>query len=330
MTFEVHQSQIKLYRRCAKAHHYRYAENLERRKHSVPPFVGTILHEMLDARVRKHAKPWDIYRKYKEEHKKLWKAEQEEYGDIPATIKAIYKGYLRRWGNDGLVYVDSEISFRAELAPGIELLGTLDKIAEDGYRRILMDHKFHKNLPGPEHRFSDIQTVLYFWGWNVSHEKSERVDSIMWDYGRMKAPTIPEELKKGGLSKRANIDTDVFTYRQRLQELGLPEKPYRDFLKTLEGKERTFFERVPLAAPSKKLIASVVEDAKLTALAARKALRTGRAPRSMSGFNCNGCEFRTLCEAEVRGLDAKFVRKKDYTERDPKERRYGKDFEQAA
>lgn len=330
MTFEVHQSQIKLARKCLKAHHYRYAENLERKKHSVPPFVGTILHEMLDARVRGHAKPWDIYKKYKLDFRKLWDAEKEEYGDIPAMIKAIYKGYLRRWKGDGLVYVDSEVSFRAPLSPSIDLLGTLDKIAEGDGRRILIDHKFHKNLPGPDHRFSDIQTVLYYWGWNETHRSDERLDSIMWDYGRMKAPTVPEELKAGGLSKRANIDTDVFTYRKRLAELGLDEKPYRQFLKTLEGKERTFFERVPLPAPSKHLIKAVVEDARLTAIMARKALRTGRAPRSMSGFNCNGCEFRTLCEAEVRGLDHKFVRKKEYKERDPKERRYGKDFEQAA
>lgn len=328
--FEVHQSQIKLFRRCAKAHHYRYAENLERKKRAIPPFVGTILHEMLDAKVRGHADPWDIYKYYKNSYRKLWEAEKEEYGDVPALVKAIYKGYWRRWKDDGLVYTHSEISFKAELTPKIVLVGTLDKIAEDGNRRILIDHKFHKNLPGPDHRFSDIQTVLYFWGWNASHAADERLDGLMWDYGRMKAPAIPQLLKNGQLSKRANIDTDVYTYRKAIENNGLKEKSYRKFLKTLEGKERTFFERVPLPAPPKALIKSVVEDARLSAIAAKKALRTGKAPRSMSGFNCNGCEFRTVCEAEVRGLDAKFVRKRDYKQRDEKERRYGEDFEQAA
>jgi hypothetical protein len=154
----------------------------------------------------------------------------------------------------------------------------------------------------------------------------------MWDYGRMKAPAVPEVLKNGQLSKRVNIDTDVYTYRKTLRENGIPEKGYRDILKKLEGKERTFFERVPLPAPSKHLIKEVVEDARQWALIAKKALRTGKAPRSMSGFNCNGCEFRTLCEAEIRGLDAKFIRKKDYEIRDenPKERKHGEDFEQAA
>lgn len=329
MIFEVHQSQIKLARKCLRAHHYRYAENLEPKRPRVAPFIGTILHEMLDARVRGHKEPWDIYRAYKQKWRSLFEAEREEYGDIPAMLKAIYKGYLRRWKDDGLIYVASEVSFRASLSPTIDLVGTLDKIALDRSRRILIDHKFHKNLPGPNDRFADIQTVLYYWGWNESHSRDERLDSIMWDYGRMKAPAIPKVLKNGGLSKRANIDTDVHTYRAAIREAGLSENRYRDILKRLEGKERTFFERVPLPPPSKHLMREVVEDARQWAVIARKSLKTGKAPRSMSGFNCNGCEFRKLCEAEVRGYDSKFIRKKDFKQRDEKERRYG-EIEEAA
>jgi hypothetical protein len=137
----------------------------------------------------------------------------------------------------------------------------------------------------------------------------------------MKAPTIPEVLKNGELTKRANIDTDAHTYRKAIRENGLSEKPYRGFLKTLEGKERTFFERVRLPAPPKGLIEKVVEDARATAVMTHALNQAGITPRSMSGFNCSGCEFRALCEAEVRGLDAKFVRKRDYQVREQGESR---------
>lgn len=325
-------SEIRLARKCLRAHHYRYKERLRRKRPSRPGFVGTILHEMLDARVRSQlgegdqVGPWDVYRHYKKKYKKLFREEQEEFGDVPALVKSIYKGYWRRWKDDGLVYVASEVEFRVPLTDKIELLGYIDKIVEDIHqRRFVMDHKFHRVIPGPEDRFSDIQTVLYLWAWNLSQEKEDRVDGVLWDYGRMKAPTVPEVLKNGELSKRANIDTDVHTYREAIRENGLHEKPYRAFLKGLEGKDRTFFERVPLPAPSKHLIGEVVEDARQWALIAKKALRTGKAPRSQSGFNCNRCEFRTLCEAEVRGLDHKFIRKKDYEirEENPKEKKYG-------
>lgn len=326
-------SEIKLARKCLRAHHYRYKERLRRKRPNRPALVGTILHDMLDARVKFNKEAaWDVFKKYKKEFRKLFREEQEEFGDVPSIVKAIYKGYWRRWKDDGLIYTASEVEFRVGLTKDIELLGYIDKITEDNLRRFLMDHKFHKNIPGPDHRFSDIQTVLYFWGWNESHKKADHVDGIIWDYGRMKAPTIPDLLKNGQLSQRANIDTDWTTYVQAIKENGLHLRDYSKMANLLAGKERTFFERVPLPAPPKVMIQEVVEDARQSAIMAKKALRTGKAPRSMSGFNCNGCEFRTLCEAEVRGLDAKFVRKKDYEIRDkePKEKKYGEDFEQAA
>lgn len=320
------QSEIKLSRKCRKAHWYRYGERLARRRPNRPALVGTILHEMLDAKVKGGAgAPWAVLEKYRVQYAKLFREEQEEFGDIPQLAKAIYKGYWRRWKDSGLVFLESEVEFRIELAPKIELVGFIDKIAEDRLR-FVTDHKFHKNLPGPDDRFSDIQTVLYFWVWNELHTgRGNRVDGILWDYGRMKAPAVPEVLKRGGLSKRANIDTDVHTYREALRKNGIPEKGYRDILKKLEGKDRTFFERVPLPAPSKHLIKEVVADARESAIQAKKDLdKGGKVPRSMSGFNCKGCEFRPLCEAEVRGLDSKFIRKKEYVNRDEvKEKKYG-------
>ena len=168
-------------------------------------------------------------------------------------------------------------------------------------------------IPGPQERFSDIQTVLYFWGWNQSHSKDKQLDGIIWDYGRQKAPAIPELLKTGRLTMRANIDTDQHTYLQTIKDNALSEKPYRAFLKTLEGKERTFFERVSLPAPAMSLVQTVVEDARASAVIFQNLTKAGVAPRSMNGFNCNHCDFRSICEAEVRGLDAKFIRKRDFT-----------------
>jgi hypothetical protein len=184
-----------------------------------------------------------------------------------------------------------------------------------------MDHKFHKVLPGPDDRFSDIQTVLYFWLYNKVVPKRKRANGVLWDYGRMKAPSVPDVLKSGELSKKAKIDTDAFTYKQAIKEHGLKVKDYAEMLKKLEHRDKTFFERVPLPSPSEALVERVVEDARQTA-AIRAKLGPDVAPRNMSGFNCKTCDFRTLCEAEVRGLDADFVRKRDYKRRE--KNRHGK------
>lgn len=313
-------SEIKLGRKCMRAHRYRYVENLRKKRPNRPAFVGTILHEMLHNWVRSkqisHWKTdaWDVLAKYEKEYKKLFKEEQEEFGDIPTLAAAIFEGYLRRWRHDGWHYEDSEVSFQTDLADEIRLIGVIDKIIVDkNRRRFLVDHKFHRVIPGPQERFADIQTVLYFWGWNQSHSRDKQLDGIIWDYGRQKAPAIPQLLKNGSLTQRANIDTDVHTYRQAIRENGLSEKPYRKLLKALEGKEHTFFERVPLPAPVPKLVESVVQDARASAVIFKNLTKAGVAPRSMSGFNCNHCDFRAICEAEVRGLDVNFVRKRDYT-----------------
>jgi hypothetical protein len=328
-------SEIKLARKCAKAHDYRYGQRLRRKKPNRPQLVGTILHEMLDAYTRLRmdhnypTSPWDVWKKYRKEFKKLFLGEKEEYGDIPKVTKAVFEGYLRRWKNDGLVYIASEVEVIVPFTKKLHLKAVIDKVVQDkDGRRFLMDHKFHKTIPGPDDRFSDIQTVLYFWAWNEAHDPLDKVDGIIWDYGRMKAPTLPELLKNGALSQRSNIDTDWFTYYGEIKRLGLEERPYQKMKTLLAGKERTFFERVPLPGPSKKLVSMVVQDARTTALEARRRAAKGNAPREMSGFNCNGCEFRRLCEAEVRGLDAKFVRKRDYEVRPPHgENKYGKDIE---
>lgn len=316
------QSEVRLARRCAKAHQYKYVQNLAPRRPARPAFIGTILHEMLHAWVmcRIHdlfdKSPWDVLEKYEKEYKKLFKEERELYGDIPGIVTQIFEGYLRRWRGDDLKYIGSEVPVLTDITPDIRLIGYIDKIVEDKQgRRFLMDHKFHRTVPGPDGRFSDIQTVIYFWGYNREN-KGKELDGIIWDYGRMKAPTVPEILKNGQLTKRANLDCDAYTYLQTVKEHGLNPKDYKDIIKKLEGKERTFFERVYLPAPSKKLVENVIEDARQTVIVAKTLSKRGIAPRNMDERICNSCDYRSLCEAEVRGLDADFVRKKEYKDRD--------------
>ncbi len=176
-----------------------------------------------------------------------------------------------------------------------------------------MDHKFHKNIPDAEHRFHELQLILYLWAWN--RWNAERpADGICWDYVRTTPPTEPTVLKSGELSQKASIRCDRATYEAALRRESLDPKPYAKFLKHLEKNDTMFFERVYLPAPKKAQIEAVVEDFRTTAVIIQN--MKGIAPRHMSKFNCQGCEFKQLCEAEVRGLDAKFVKKSHYQNRE--------------
>lgn len=313
-------SEVNLHRRCPKAHDYRYRQRLQRKRPITPMLVGKILHEMLHTHVlTKRNKSvtedaWDVLEKYEKVYRDFFREEQEEYGDIPGNCARLFTAYLKKYKHDDLTYEESETFVATDLATDLRFVGYIDKVAVDPQqRRWLMDHKFHKSIPDSEHRFHELQLILYLWAWN-RWRSDKPADGICWDYARTAPPTEPAVLKSGELSQKASIRCDRATYEAAIQRESLDPKPYAKFLKHLEKNDLMFFERVFLPAPKKEQIQAIVEDFRTTAVIIQKT--KGIAPRHMSKFNCQGCEFKQLCEAEVRGLDAKFVKKAHYQPRE--------------
>lgn len=317
-------SEINLYRRCPKAHDYRYRQRIQRKRPIIPMLVGKILHEMLDAHVitkrfdNVSKDAWDILEKYAQKYRTFFEEEREEYGDIPGNCERLFESYLRWYKDDDLTYEESEAFVATDLTGGkknnIRFIGYIDKVAVDGPgRRWLMDHKFNKTIPDADHRFHELQLILYIWAWN-RWNADKPADGICWDYVRTTPPTLPTILKSGGLSQKASLRCDRYTYEQMLKREKLDPKPYAKYLKHLERNDSMFFERVFLPAPKAAQIAQVVEDFRTTALTIKH--MNGIAPRHMSKFNCQGCEFLKLCEADVRGLDVNFVQKAHYKPRE--------------
>lgn len=318
-------TEVSSYRRCQKAWWYRYDKRIKRDFKGVRLVRGEILHEMLNAYVKQRmvkgyigGDPWDVLAKYAEEYATYFEAEKEMHGDIVGDCGKIFEGYLRKWRKDPLKYEASELDLFFDL-PGANLrfAGFIDKVATDREgRRWLVDHKFVATIPTANDQFMELQLLLYVWALAL-HKPELKIDGVMWDYARAKAPTEPEILKSGELSKRKNIDCDVYTYRQAIRRAGLKEEDYTDMLEMLEGKEDTFFQRSFLPKPSADMIAEVVEDFMATAAEIQaKRKPSARCVRSMSAFNCNACEFRPLCEAEVRGHDTEFILKSEYVQRE--------------
>lgn len=318
-------SEINSFRRCQKAWEYRYKTGLKRKLKGIRLFKGEILHEMLNAYVNaKLVKgfigddPWDILEGYAEKYKNYFEEEREHYGDIIGDCGAIFEGYLRKYRNDPLKYEKSEASVYFDITGKLRFAGFIDKIATDQQgRRWIVDHKFVATIPTGADRFSELQLLLYVWAWEKANPDIP-IDGVLWDYARSKAPTKPEVLKSNGqLSQRKNIDCDTYTYMRTIAENNLNPNDYVEMLKHLEGKDDTFYERVFLPKPTNHMINEVVEDFLATAEDIQIARKKGaRCARSMSPFNCSTCEFRTVCEAEVRGHDTDFVIKADYIQRE--------------
>jgi len=319
-------SQVDKFRRCQQAWAYKYRDGLKRKRKFVRMFKGSILHDMLDAHIRmrmtkgKSTKgdAWDVLAKYEEEYTTYFEEEREAGGDIIGDCGRIFEGYLRMYRKDPLRYEASEVNVYFDLPGKLpRFTGFIDKVAVDQQdRRWLMDHKFVATIPTAEDRFSELQLLLYVWAWNETHP-DEPLDGVCWDYARSKAPRVPEILKKGGLSKAKNIDTDPYTYQKAIADNNLNPNDYAEMLTHLDGKETTFYERVFLPKPTKKMIAIITDDfLETTREIQEKKKPKAHVTRSMSPFNCNTCEYRPVCEAEVRGLDAEFIIKSEFTQRE--------------
>jgi hypothetical protein len=230
-------------------------------------------------------------------------------------VDQIVRGYDERYKDEGLTYLQVEWEIRNELPGGHTFEGHIDKLAQDANGRIwVMDHKSHKQLPNEDARFSDLQLAFY-----VASCKQNDIDvsGLVWDYLRTKLPAVPEVLKNGELSKRQNIDTTWPVYLAEVKRLGLDPRDYKDMQSLLEGNEVKFYRRVWLPSPNASMIKSIVRDISVTAHEI-EFLSNHSKVRNLQK-DCTQCEFYQLCHAELRGMDAEFIRETDYVVEEPED-----------
>lgn len=321
--FHVRWSSIKTFRTCPKKYQYAWIQKLQSRKPPAPLIRGTMIGRCLDQLAdKKKFEP--ILQEYETEYGKLFKSEQEEYGDIIGEVRRIVQNYKELYKNDGLSYVkgkdkkpyeiEVESSFKIDERT-IRFTGHIDKLAMDEEGRLLiMDHKSHKAIPDANARYNDLQLLTYVWLLPLSGYANP--DGVLWDYLRTKPPTVPEVLKNGSLTKRQNLDSDYQTYLKAIEENNLDPEDYKDVLDRFkaEGGNR-YFERVKLPSPQREMIDNIVTDFKVTVINILDSEKTGQYVRNMTR-DCNRCEFYNLCQAELRGLDTDFIRKQSYKERE--------------
>lgn len=293
------QSKIKTYRRCPKAYDYKYNQGLTRRASPATLARGIVIHDMLDARVM-GKDPMERLEEYRKSYDLLWEDEAESYS-TPDDILSLYTRYCKFWAGENLDYQGlSEIEVRAEYQ-GMMFKGIIDKLPKDPQGRVwVSDHKTHKIIPDEATRFSDIQTVLYFW---ARREEGHRVDGILWDYIRTKPPTVPALLKAGGLTRRKDTDCDYDTWMKAILDNKLDPKDYQVELE--RSKSKVFFQRMYLPKPGEDLIKEVVKDFFDTA---REIKNAESFPRNMTR-DCKSCFSYPICALEVRGMDSDLVRK---------------------
>ena len=315
---KISNSKAKTWRRCQNSYYYKYILNLEPKKKSAALVKGSMIHDMDDAWL--NGKDWKkVLDSYQTEYDKLFREEQEEYGDIINDMRTIMENYISFCQDDGLEPVKingrfSEHEADIELIPNkVIFTFKVDKIIKDGKGRVWLGEKksFSRGIPKEEIRVSDLQTTLYYWA--VQHLEWCNPQGVMWEYVSSKPPSIPKLLKGDmSLSKAMNIRSTYETYLAEIKKHGFSPKDYQGILDDLKARPNQFFRRIYKKAPD-KLVEPLLRDLKNTAyeiLEMGEILRTRNLTR-----DCNWCGYYSLCQAELWGLDAEFILQREYKER---------------
>lgn len=309
--FYTSQSKIKAWRSCKRKYYYQHVLHLVPRSPPNPLVRGTIIHSMLEEFIAgKDA--WKAWGEAQKTYGKLFKQQREEYGDIPGDIEALMSSYFKWYARDPLTYYEvdgnySEHFFQVPLTPGIIMQGTIDSAAHTRDKRFWMvEHKSHREIPRGDIKYSDIQSAIYTW--IMPQVGLPKPDGVMWNYIRMKRPTVPEVLKSGEMSRR-DIDTTWDVYEAALKAAKLDPKDYADMKSKLANKEAEFFVRQALPI-NKTIVETILEEATTTAREIKR--KAGVDKTRTIDRQCTYCQYYLLCQAELRGLDHKAILKHQF------------------
>lgn len=315
--FRVSQSKIALWRKCRYAYHLRYVEGIRRRAKARPLQFGTLVHTMLEADANSQ-NPYSALDKAVKSQK-LFASEREELQEIASDVKFIMRDYFEFWDDQPastqLEFIkrrgkSAEHEIILDLCDGIEIIVKLDTIASNAKGMWLVENKTFRQMPSDNHRWRNLQSSIYKW---AIDEVEIKVDGMCWNYIRSKAPTIPQLLKTGGLSKK-RLDTlpSALTHFFKQEKV----KPDHHMMKTAQKNRENFFIRTFTAfrtATVKIMLADFIETAKeiVKFHGISKAKTVDR--------HCDWCEYEPLCRAELTGSSTKFIRDKEYTNREQRE-----------
>lgn len=308
--FKCSHSKLKTWRRCHKAYDYKYIQKLRKRTKSKALYVGSMVHEAMEA-VFKGEDHEKVFSDYQEEFNKLFDEERVELDGSIELSRAMVEGYFNKYPVEDLEVIDVEMEFEQEIADDIVLEGKIDLIATDkkGHIRkpMIYEHKTCAKVPGESARMSDYQSLAY---WEVLDREGIKTSGVVWDYLRKKIPVVPEPLKSGkGLSKAKGIDTTYEVYAKAIEDNGFDLEDYRDILENLQLRDDSFFIRIPMPV-NRNMAAMAMED--LVSAAKQAKILGGIATDRNLTRDCSWCDYYNLCQSEIRGLDTDFMIKKDF------------------
>lgn len=309
--FEVSQSKVNCWRRCRQEYHFKYVMKLRRRSVGRPLSFGRIVHEMQEQDVMGND-PFEHLAMIEKKAGKMFRDDEEEYGDIIADVGYIMEDYYNYYEKEPLIIVPvgkrmAEHPFEVDIAPGIKATGKIDAFVQSKNKlKWILERKNHKTIPDEDARWRNLQSCVY----TRLNEMAGgmRIEGLCWDYIRTKRPTRPQRLKNGSMSKKS-IDTLPSVVIDTCKQLKVPIKNAEHMLNSARRNMASYFKRI--YTPTKVHLVNMVFSDFVETAKEMKSL-AGKTQVKTIGRHCSWCSYEPLCRAQLRDLDVEFIKKKEY------------------
>ena len=310
----VSNSRLNQWRRCHRAHYYKYVMKLSPKVKGPALVRGSAIHECLEYYYS--GKSWKKpQREFEEQFNKMYLSEERALlGDLPKMVYDLMVGYVECWEQEDeeLDFLEQELEFIVPLFKGekIYIKGFIDFIAEDNKGIILGETKTHKRFPEYDVRLFNTQSSIYAWVVRDALNKypDKKVNRIMWNYIKAKQPTEPRLLKDGKTLSKAKLDSLPGVVYRAIKSHGLDPKKYQDLI---SAQDYSNYYRREVLRIDDRVVKSVLEDTRDTAIQIYK--HPLYKDRNISK-DCSFCDFKSLCQAELcnPGSDLDYIIKADF------------------
>lgn len=206
-----------------------------------------------------------------------------------------------------------ELHFKVPCIPTKGMHGFIDAILRDTETGFVWctDYKFRKSLSPDEDEANNIQNAVYTYA--CQKMGIDITGTMTWQH--VNTPAVDPQMLKSGAVSRAKIKTTWARFSQFCLNNGVfpgeYEEEMKEKLSDIEWYRATYEYRNP------ETVERIWKECVLPGAKAIKAAKGKNACnfRSLYPWNCKMCQYQSLCQAELRGYDADYIRSNDYIKR---------------
>ena len=238
-------------------------------------------------------------------HYRTWSRDRDDFKVVDVEEGVKIPGFIKF---EEPIQVTDKYGVR--LANSVPLEGRGDMLVQsnDDGRYWVYEHKTAISID-TDRLILEEQPGVYQYAMSKKH--GVEIAGVMFNFLRKKLPAIPQTLKAGGVSQRANIDTTYEVYCSVLSQHMIDPGPYQEILASLKEQGNTFFLREAVVRSSKELgrLIPWLQDI------GREMLTDPKIYPSPDPMKCRMCPFQAPCISLHDGSDYKFQLKIRYQSR---------------